>query len=149
MKAIKLLVVLLSLAIVSCNEDEANAPSIVGKWRGTLAEITIQPFGLPTPISRDIEDFSAEIEFLSDGKVTLMQNGQPVEGTYQLADKKLTTDVPFATGLSDISGTFTVEQLTNNTLVVFLERENQTFTDPQSGITVTGDVRSRLHFERL
>ena len=149
MKATKILLVLLSFVIVSCNEEEDNSPSIVGKWRGTLAEITVQPFGLPTPISRDIEDFSAEIEFQSDGKVTLVQNGQPVEGTYQLAGKTLTTDVPFATGLSDMTGTFTVEQLTETALVVFIERENETFTDPQSGITVTGDVQSRLHFERL
>jgi hypothetical protein len=140
-------IILLSLVVFSCKEDEDPKPSIVGKWKGTLAEIEVKPFGLPTTVSKDDENFAAEIEFKSDGTMILLENAQPVEGTYHIMGDQLMTDIDFQTDALDLSGNYVIEELTQNKLVVFLEKDGSV-TDPGTGVTITGDIKATLHFDR-
>ena len=150
MKTTGITYIILSIVLfVSCKEDEEKPASIVGKWKGTLAEVQLKPFGLPTPVTREDDTFAAEIEFKSDGTVILLQNGQPIEGTYDVSGETLTTSLEFETDILDLTGNYTIEELTATNLVVFLEKEDETLTDPDSGFTVTGDLKATLHFERL
>lgn len=114
-----------------------------------MAEIEVRPFGIPLPVSKEDDTFDSEIEFRSDGTLILYDGSQPTEGTWDLKGDKLTTDIDFNTALINLSGTYTVETLTETTLVFFLEKENQTITDPDSGQTISGDVKAILHFERI
>lgn len=144
-----ILIIMTFFLLLSCREEDKKFASIVGKWKGTLAEIQVKPFGLPTPIGREDENFAAEIEFRSDDTVILLQNGQPIEGSYQVVDEKLITDIEFNTGWLDITGTYTIQELSDKKLVFFLERKNETITDPDSGTSVSGDIKATLHFERI
>ena len=150
MKTTKITCIILSMVLfIACGEDEEKPASIVGKWKGTLADVRVKPFGLPTPVTRQDDTFAAEIEFKSDGTVILLQNGQPVEGSYEVSGETLITSLAFKTDILDITGTYTIEELTATKLVIFLEREGETLTDPDSGLTVTGDIKATLHFDRL
>jgi hypothetical protein len=140
-------IILSFFVLFSCKEDEDPKPSIVGKWKGTLAEIEVKPFGLPTPISRNDDDFAAEIEFKSDGTMILLENAQPIEGTYHIMGDQLMTDIDFQTDALDLSGDYVIEQLTQNKLVVFLEKDGSV-TDPGTGVTINGDIKATLHFDR-
>ena len=140
--------IVLALA-VACKDEEQKLAPIAGKWRGTLAEISIQPFGIPVPISRKDETFDTEIEFRTDGTIVIYDGSQPTEGTWQLNGDQLTTDVDFNTDFLELSGTYTVEILTQTTLVFYLEKENQTVTDPDTGQSISGDIRGTLHFEKI
>lgn len=142
------LIILCMVVILSCREEDKKFVSIVGKWKGTLAEVQIKPFGLPTPFSKTDESFAAEIEFRSDGKLILMENGQLTEGTYQVIEEKLITDIDFNTRIMDLSGTYTIEELTGTKLVFYLKK-NDTLTDPDSGLSVSGNIKGTLHFQRL
>jgi hypothetical protein len=137
---------LLTLAF-ACRDDEKNFASIEGKWQGTLAEIEVKPFGLPIPFSRKDETFHNEIEFNADGTMTVLDDTQPTQGTYQLVDDKLTTDINFSTEIIELSGTYTIETLTQTTLVFYLKKKDSV-TDPDTGLEVSGDIKATLHFER-
>jgi hypothetical protein len=148
MKTRKIAYIILCFSLLfACNEDEQK-PSIVGRWKGTLAELQLKPFGLPTPVTRKDESFDSEIEFTYDGKVTYYQNGQPVEATYEVVDNKLVTDINISTSVIDLTGTYTIQELTESVLVFYLEK-NGTVTDPGTGLSVTGDIKATLHFVRL
>ena len=77
-----------------------------------------------------------------------MEDGQPTEGTYQVIDEKLITDINFNTGIIDLKGTYTIEELTDTKLVFYLKK-NDTLTDPDSGLSVSGNIKGTLHFQRL
>ena len=134
--------------LFSCREEGKNFASIEGKWRGTLAEIEVKPLGLPLPFTEKDEKFSAEIEFKSDGTIALLHDKEYTPGTYQVVDDKLITDIHFSTEMIDLSGTYTIETLTQSTLVIYLKKKD-TIADPDSGLAVSGDITATLHFERL
>jgi uncharacterized protein (DUF39 family) len=149
MKTRKIAYIILSISLLfGCNEDDQKKASVVGRWKGTLAEVQLKPLGLPAPVTRKDENFASEIEFTSDGKVTYYQGGQPVEATYEIVDNKLVTDINISTPVIDLSGTYTIQELTESVLVFYLEK-NDTVTDPGTGLSVTGDIKATLHFVRL
>jgi hypothetical protein len=139
---------LLILLVFSCDDEDKTFTSIVGKWIGTTARIQLKPFGLPIPISKKDDSFAAEIEFRTDGTVTLVNDSETHEGTYQVVDDKIITDLRFATEVIDLSGTYTIETLTASTLVFYIKK-NDTITDPDTGKSITGDIKATLEFERL
>lgn len=150
MKIISTAALFLALFVtLSCKEDEETFAPIVGKWKGTLAEIEIQPFGIPLPVSKEDDTFDSEIEFRADGTIIVYDSSQPTEGTWELKGDKLTTDIDFNTSLIELSGTYTIEVLTKSTLVFYIEKENQTITDPDTGQSVSGDVKVSLHFDAI
>lgn len=148
MKARKIAcVIVVALLAFSCRDEADITASIVGKWEGTLAEVQVKPFGLPIPISRSDDTFSTQIEFTTDGKIILTDGQKVTEGTYQLNGDQLTTDVDFDTGIIELAGTYTIETLTNSQLVFYLKKHD-TFTDPETGRSISGDLKATLHFNR-
>ena len=142
-------ILFLFLTILSCKDDEEERPSVIGKWQGTLAEVEVHPFGIPLPISEKDENFNTQLEFRSDATLLISNNSQPAEGSWQVVDDKLITDINFSTDFIELSGSYTIEELTQSVLVISIEKENQTITIPDTGQTVSGDVIVTLHFEKI
>lgn len=141
--------ILLMLAtLLACKDDEKEMTSIVGKWKGTLAEVELHPFGIPLPISRDDDNFDTEIEFKSDATL-IISDTPPAEGSWQIVDDKLITDIDFSTDFIALTGAYSIQELTATTLIIYLEKENETITDPDTGQSVSGDIKVTLHFERI
>lgn len=141
-------IILAMLVFFSCREDEKPRASIVGKWKGNLAELEIKPFGVPLPISQKDENFAPQIEFTGEGKVILLDESPMTSGTYQLIDNQLITDINFNLEMIDPSDPYTVQELTETTLIIFLEKRD-TIQDPDTGNTITGDIKITLHFDRF
>lgn len=132
----------------SCSDEDKTFSPIAGTWKGTLAEVRIKPFGLPIPISREDENFSSLIEFRSDGTLTFSQGIERRDGTYDMTGKTITTDLHLSMEGVDLPDTYTIEELTDTHLVFYAEKSD-TFTDPDSGRSVSGDIKVTLHFQRL
>jgi hypothetical protein len=81
--------------------------------------------------------------------LVVTDDSKTTEGTWQLKGDKLTSDINFGTDLIDLSGTYTIEVLTQTSLVFYLEKQNEKFTDPDSGQTISGDFKGILYFERI
>jgi hypothetical protein len=141
-------IILAMLVFFSCREDEKTRASIVGKWKGNLAELEIKPFGVPLPISQKDENFATQIEFTGEGTVILLDESPTMSGTYQLIDDQLITDINFNLEMIDPSDPYTVQELTETTLIIFLEKRD-TIQDPDTGNTITGDIKITLHFDRF
>ncbi len=143
--------VLIAIMIaLSCQnkDDEEVFASIVGKWKGTLAEMELKPFGIPIPVKKNDENFSSTIEFRADGTMTLNDGSKTTEGAYQLVNNKLITDIDFRIETIDLSGTYTIEELTATNLV-FYKKKKDTLTDPDTGQSISGDIKVTLHFGRI
>lgn len=132
-----------------CHKDAVITSSIEGRWKGAGAELRVKPFGLPVPISKDYPSFNAEIEFRPDRTLALSQDGQVKEGTYELNGDRLRIEVDFKIEGYDLSGDYTIETLTENSLVLYLERKDVTLADPDGAPTVKGQIKITLHFKRL
>lgn len=137
------------LILFSCREDAEISSRIDGRWKGTLLEVQVKPFGLPIPITKEDPTFRTEIEFGSNGTMAIWDGGTATEGTYELADDKLTTEIDYSIEGLNLSETYTLETLTDAALVFFLEKRDTTIVDPNGGASVNGRVKVTLHFERL
>lgn len=132
--------------LVACDDDDDFAP-LVGEWQGTKAEAEILAFGVPLPINETDDNFDAQVEFKADGIVTLVDDGQSSTGTWEQNGDKLTLSITFNTDFIDISGTYTIRELSETKLRIFVEKDG-TYTDPDSGIDIDGTVKATLYFER-
>jgi hypothetical protein len=141
-------ILFLLVLIFSCDEEPIITSSIEGTWRGTRAEIRINPYGLPIPIKGEDESFGRIIAFNADGTMVVQGNGQPTEGTYRVESDKLITDIALTVEDITLSGTYTIETLTDKTLVFFKKQKN-VFVNPEKGPNVSGKVKVTLHFERI
>lgn len=139
---------ILLLAFSGCEEDPEISAAIEGKWQGTLAEIQVKPFGLPIPIREDDPSFSTRIDFNTDGTMILWDDEDPKEGTYALDGDKLTIDVDYSVEDISLSGTYNIEVLTNEQLVINLKRKDK-IADPDGGPSVSGQIKITLHFRRI
>jgi hypothetical protein len=136
------------LLLASCKEDAEITAGIEGRWQGTLAEIQLKPFGLPVPIRRDVPSFSTRIDFDDKGTVTLWDDGNPREGSYQVDGDELILNIDYSIEDVSLSGTYNIEVLNQEQLVINLKR-NDKFADPDGGLTVSGQIKITLHFERI
>ena len=138
---------LVSLGIViSCSNDKEFG-SVAGKWQGTKAEAQIVAFGIPLPISEADDDFNAEVEFKTDGTVSLADDGQTSSGTWEQDGNKLILSITFSTDFIDLSGTYTIKELTASTLQIYIEKD-ESYTDPDTGTTVDGTIKATLSFTK-
>ena len=140
--------IFLLLLVFACNEDSEITSGINGKWQGKLAEIQVKPFGLPLPISRDDPSFATRIDFNDNGGMVVWDGSDPIEGTYKVEGKELTTDIDYSIENISLSGTYIIETLTATQLVVHLERD-ETIADPDGGPSISGEIKVTLHFIRL
>lgn len=140
------------LCIASCVwltacDDEKEFASVVGKWQGTKAEAEILAFGVPIPIKETDDTFAAEVEFKDNGTVTLTEDAQTSSGTWEQNGDKLILSITFSTDFIDLSGTYTIKELTDTKLTLFIEKDG-TYTDPDSGMDIDGTVKATLYFDK-
>jgi hypothetical protein len=136
----------LFVTLFACKDEED--PSIVGNWSGTRSEVTVSVTGIPLPYTYTDDGFDALVEFKSDGSVSITEEGQTAAGTYEVSGKTLSTNITFNTDFIDLSGTYTIKELTKSKLTLYIEREG-TGIDPNTGATLTGSVRATLFFVRM
>lgn len=137
-------ILLITLA-TSCDDEKMS--SIVGKWNVNKAEYNCRPFRYPGTINQVEDNLDTAFEFRNDGTLVLTRSGKLANGTYSLKDKDLVTSVPFTTQVIGLSGKYSIQELTDNKLVLFVERDD-TFQDPDTGVNLRGTVRATLHFDR-
>jgi hypothetical protein len=135
------------LIILSTSCDDEKMSSIVGKWNVNKAEYNCRPFRYPGSINQVEDDLDTAFEFQSDGTLILTRSGKLSNGTYSLKDKDLITSVPFTTHVIGLSGKYSIQELTETKLVLFVERDD-TFQDPDTGVNLRGTVRATIIFDK-
>jgi hypothetical protein len=135
------------LILVSCKDDDKTYPSVTGKWQGTLLTAEITVFGVPLPDKRTDDTFDAIVEFKADGTATVTDDNQTSTGTWSQNNDKLTLSVTFGTDFIDLSGTYTIQDITDTKLILYIEKDGS-YTDPDTNVEVQGTVKATLNFDR-
>ena len=131
-----------------CKVDESVVTaSIVGKWTGTLAEIQVKPFGLPLPINKKDDSFSTGIEFTGADRFLVYEDTPPIQGTYNLTGDQLILETDYTVEGIALAGTYTVQTLTETSLIIFLKRKDQNI-DVEGAPAINGTVTITLQFRR-
>ena len=144
----KFLSAVLLLAVAVGCDDEEKLASIEGSWQGTKAEGTVLIFGVPSGFEQEDDAFNPVLEFKQGGVVTLTtQGGTPSQGTWSQSGEKLTTSLTFDTDFIDLSGTYTIQTLTEKKLVLYYEKDG-VYEDPDTGIEIDGTLKATLYFDK-
>lgn len=133
--------------ITSCNDDDDKPASLLGSWQGDKTEASITVDGFPEPFTETDEDFAGQAEFKSNGTVIFKEDGEVVEGTWAQNGSNLLLQVDGLSEDEDISGTYTIKELTQSRLKIYIEKEAY-FYDEESGIEFEGLVKATLYFNR-
>jgi hypothetical protein len=131
---------------LGCDEHESVA-TLEGTWQGTKAQGEVLVFGVPTGFEEEDNTFHPMLEFKEGGVVVLTQDGIPTQGNWAQNGETLVTSLNFETDFVDISGTYTIQTLTDTRLVLYYEKEG-TFEDPDTGIEITGTLKATLSFDK-
>lgn len=137
---------LLVSVVLSCDDEAEISASIEGKWQGREIELRVKPLGLPLPI-KDKAPFDKVIIFQEDATVIIIDDS-PVSGSYTLNGDKLDIEIDYSVEDFNLTGTYTLEKLTEQSLVFYREKKD-TIVDPDNAPAVKGDIRVSLHFQRL
>lgn len=137
-------VLLLACTMFSCKDDD-KFPSVVGKWQGTSASANITLQGIPVPFDQSDDDFDAIVEFKADGTATITDDGTTSDGTWSQNNDKLTVSLSFSTDFIDLSGTYTIKELTDSKLVVYIEKQDN-YKDPDTQIEVSATIKATINF---
>ncbi|MBL0740886.1 lipocalin family protein [Chryseolinea lacunae] len=140
-------VLLITCTMFSCKDEDKTFPSVVGKWQGTSASANITLQGVPVPFDQTDDDFDAIVEFKADGTATITDDGVPSTGTWSQNNDKLTVSLTFSTDFIDLSGTYTIKELTDSKLVIYIEKQDN-YTDPDTQIEVSGTIKATINFEK-
>lgn len=143
---ISFLCVFCAVWMTGCDDDDTFA-ELAGNWQGTMAEAEVLAFGIPLPVSETDDSFDAQVEFKSDGTITLSDDGQSSTGTWEQNGDKLILSITFSTDFIDLSGTYAIKELSETKLRIFIEKDTP-YTDPDSGIEVDATVKATLYFDR-
>jgi len=135
------------IILVSCKDDNKSYPSVTGKWQGTLLTAEITVFGVALPNKQTDDTFNALVEFKSDGTATVTDNNQTSTGTWSQNNDKLTLSVIFGTEFVDLSGTYTIKEITDTKLTLYIEKDGS-YTDPKTNVKVQGTVKATLNFDK-
>jgi hypothetical protein len=136
------------LVLLSTSCDDEKMSSIVGKWNVNKAEYNCRPFRYPGTINQTEDNLDTAFEFKSDGSLELTRAGKLSTGTYELKERNLITSLPFTTQVIGLSGKYSIQELTETKLVLYVERDD-TFQDPDTGTNLRGTVKATLHFDRV
>ena len=126
-------------------DDEEKIASIEGKWKGDKAEGEVLVFGVPSGFEEADEAFDPIIEFKQGGVATLTLDTVSYGGTWSQYGENLTTSLDFTTDFVDLSGTFTIQTVSETKLVLYFEKDG-TYTDPDTGINIEGTLKATLSF---
>ena len=134
------------VAPFGCDEDEKMA-SIEGTWGGKKAEGEVLVFGVPSGFEEEDVTFNPVLELKQGGVVVLTDSGTRTQGTWSQEGEKLLTSLNFDTNFVDLSGSYTIQTLTETSLVLYYEKDG-TYNDPDTGIAIEGTLKATLHFEK-
>ncbi|SHH50893.1 hypothetical protein SAMN04488109_4118 [Chryseolinea serpens] len=135
------------ILLVSCKDDDKSYPSVTGKWQGTLLTAEITVYGVTLPNKQTDDTFDAVVEFKSDGTAILTDDNQTSTGTWSQNNDKLTLSVTFGTEFIDLSGTYTIQEITDKKLTLYIEKDGS-YTDPDTKVEVQGTVKATLNFDK-
>ena len=144
------LVAFLSTAtfFTACDDDDDNGiSSVKGEWRGDKTELVILVEGIPTPIKETDDSFSGEVDFQDDGTAVYSEDGDEIIGTWSQNNNKLNLTIPTELGEVDMSGTYTIQELSNSKLKLYTEKEGE-FEDPDTGLFFDATVKATLYFTK-
>jgi uncharacterized protein (TIGR03066 family) len=137
-----------AIIFTSCNDDAEITASIVGKWAGTEANFKINPTGVIPAFSLNEQPLNVQLDFKSDGKLILTDNkGVTQNGSYILSGNKLTINVDYTFELIELTGVYTIKELTTSTLSAEIERQGS-YTHPDTGQQFDGTVIATLNFSK-
>lgn len=141
-------ILVMILLLTRCQEENhVLTASIEGTWTGTLAQLQVKPFGLPIPIKEDVPSFATVIEFKEDGRLLVRENARASEGTYEQTGDKLKIETDYTIEDIELAGDYTIETLTETSLVIFLKRKDQNI-DVEGAPAFDGHIKITLHFQR-
>ena len=135
------------ISLLSCKDDDKPYPSVAGKWQGTLLTAEITVFGVALPNKQTDDTFDAVVEFKSDGTAVVTDDNQTSTGTWSQTNDKLTLSVTFGTEFIDLSGTYTIQEITDTKLTLYIEKEGS-YTDPDTNVEIQGTVKATLNFDK-
>ncbi|HEY0656816.1 MAG TPA: lipocalin family protein [Chryseosolibacter sp.] len=137
-----------TLVLSACKEEAEISAPIVGKWNGQEADFKINPSGIIPAFTLNEDELPVQLEFKNDGKLVLTdKNGVSKNGSYNQSGQQLTITIDYTFELIDMSGTYTIKELTNTTLQAETEREGS-YTHPDTGQQFDGKVTATLVFTR-
>lgn len=128
-------------------DDEDKIASVEGTWKGTKAEGEVLVFGVPSGFEEVDDTFNAILEFKQGGVATLTQDGSAHTGTWSQYGEKVATTLGFTTEFVDLSGTYTIQTVSEKKLVLYFEKDG-TYKDPDTGINIEGTLKASLSFEK-
>lgn len=132
----------------ACDDDDDNGfGSVAGSWVGDKTELTIEVDGVPAPINETDDSFAGEVAFKQDGTAVYTEDGEVITGTWQQNNDKLILTIPDDTEEFDMSGTYTIKELSASRLKIFIEKEGS-FEDPDTGYIFDATVKATLYFNK-
>lgn len=131
----------------SCDDDDNTFSSVEGKWTGAKTVLVIKVDGIPTPINETDDSFSGTVNFKEDGTAIYTEDGEVVTGTWVQHNNKLDLSIPNDSKELDMSGTYTIQELSGSKLKLYIEKEG-TFEDPDSGFVFDATVKATLYFNK-
>lgn len=132
----------------ACDDDDDNGfSSVEGRWVGDRTELNIKVEGVPTPLNETDDSFAGEVDFQDDGTAVYSEDGEVIEGTWVQNNNKLILTIPDDSEEIDMSGTYTIQDLTATKLKLFIEKEGS-FEDPETGLVFDATVKATLYFNK-
>ena len=132
----------------ACDDDDDNAfPSIAGKWAGDKTELTIKVEGVPTPVNETDDSFAGKVEFKQNGTAVYSEDGEVINGTWSQNGNKLMLSIPDDSEEIDMSGEYTIQEITGSRLKLFIEKE-ATIEDPDTGLEFDATIKATLYFDK-
>jgi len=129
------------------DDDDKGIGSVAGSWAGDKTELTITVEGIPAPINETDDSFAGEVEFKQNGTAVYTEDGEIITGTWQQNNDKLILSIPDDSEEIDMSGTYTIKELSASRLKLFIEKEGS-FEDPDTGYIFDATVKATLYFNR-
>jgi hypothetical protein len=133
--------------LTACDDDDNGFTSVKGKWVGDKTEITAKVESIPTPLDETDEDFTGEVEFTENGTAIYKEDGEVLTGTWSQNNDKLTLTIPDDSQDIDMSGTYTIHEISGSKLKLYIEKE-ATIEDPDTGIELNATIKATLYFTK-
>jgi hypothetical protein len=131
-----------------CDDDDDNGiGTVAGNWVGDKTELTIKVEGVPTPFNETDDSFAGEVEFQQNGTAVYSEDGDEIVGTWSQTNNKLYLTIPDESEELDMSGTYTIQELTGSKLKIYIEKEGS-FEDPDTGLVFDATIQATLYFNK-
>ena len=134
--------------LTACDDDDDNGfPSVAGKWAGDKTEVVIKVDGVPAPINETDDSFAGKVEFKQGGTAVYSEDGDVINGAWSQNNNKLTLSIPTDDDEIDMSGEYTIQEITGSKLKLYIEKET-TIEDPDTGMEFDATIKATLYFNK-